>query len=287
MSPSNLRMTLSLNVLYLLWQGIMRTGNATTNWPRTMFRLCVLIGTALQYRAHFLLLRSRGPLSPAERIQWLHRCCRTALSRLRIPIDVQGSFPSRGLLVANHLSYLDILVFSALSPCAFVAKKEVRSWPLFGAMAAMAGTVFVDRSRATDTHRAKDEMLQALSSGAVLVLFPEGTSSDGTSVLPFRPALFEAAVAAGAPVSSAHISYHADDGSVANDICYWGGMTFFPHLLRLLSRRGVRARIQFAPEAKRFEDRKLAANVTHEVVLTLAGCEKHQDSYQGVPSGMP
>ncbi|MBZ5722075.1 MAG: 1-acyl-sn-glycerol-3-phosphate acyltransferase [Acidobacteriia bacterium] len=263
--------------------------NATpiTQWPRTLWRLCVLIGTALQYRAQYLLLRSAGPLSAGRRAQWLHICCRTALQRLHIPIDVQGNFPSRGLLVANHLSYLDILVFSALSPCAFVAKKEVRSWPMFGAMAAMSGTVFVDRSRTTDTQRAKDEMLQALSSGSVLVLFPEGTSSDGSSVLPFRPALFEAAVAAGAPVSSAHISYQADDGSVANDICYWGGMTFLPHLLRLLSRRGVRARVQFASEAKRFDDRKLAANVTREMVLTLAGCEKPQGWYQGMPSSLP
>jgi 1-acyl-sn-glycerol-3-phosphate acyltransferase len=174
-------------------------------------------------------------------------------------------------LVANHLSYLDILVFSALSPCVFVSKKEVRSWPLFGLMAWMAGTVFVDRNRSADTHRANHEMTEALADGAVVVLFPEGTSSDGTGVLPFRPALFEAAVKSEADVSSACISYEVKGGSVSNDVCYWGSMTFFPHLLRLLSKAKIQAKVRFSDEIRRFSDRKLAAQVTQSVVASLAG----------------
>jgi lyso-ornithine lipid O-acyltransferase len=172
--------------------------------------------------------------------------------------------------VANHLSYLDILVLSAMHPCVFVSKQEVRSWPLFGLMAKMSGTVFVDRARSSAAHTANAEMSQALAQGAVVVLFPEGTSSDGSKVLPFRPALFDAATKAGANVVSAHISYAVADGSAANDICYWGTMSFFPHLLRLLSRHQIRAQVRFAGETRKFADRKLAARVTYETVASLA-----------------
>ncbi|MBZ5572688.1 MAG: 1-acyl-sn-glycerol-3-phosphate acyltransferase [Acidobacteriia bacterium] len=234
-------------------------------------RLLVLLSTALEGCAQFLLLRFRGSPSTAERARWLHGACASALRRLGIDIAAEGRFPSHGLLVANHLSYLDILVFSALSPCVFVSKKEVRSWPLFGLMAWMAGTVFVDRARSTDTHRANTEMSEALSDGAVVVLFPEGTSSNGSSVLPFRPALFEAAIRAGADISSACISYEVEDGSASNDVCYWGSSTFFPHLLRLLSKGKIRSRVRFSAASKRFSDRKLAAQTTQEMVASLAG----------------
>lgn len=237
---------------------------------RSAFRLVILVSTALQGCAHFLVLRLRGKVSTPERAEWLHRWCAKALHRLGIELQREGEFPSRGLLVANHLGYLDILVLSAMHPCVFVSKKEVRSWPLFGLMAKLSGTVFVDRARSSAAHSANTEMANALSQGAVVVLFPEGTSSDGSTVLPFRPALFDAATKAGANVVSAHIRYDVADGSAANDVCYWGEMSFFPHLLRLLSRHEIRARVRFAKETRKFDDRKLAARVTREVVASLA-----------------
>jgi 1-acyl-sn-glycerol-3-phosphate acyltransferase len=248
----------------------MKPGHSPTQRLRTGFRLVVLISTALQGCAHFLVLRLWSELSTLERAQWLHRWCATAIHRLGIELQPEGEFPSRGLLVANHLGYLDILVLSAMHPCVFVSKKEVRSWPLFGLMAKLSGTVFVDRARTSAAHTANSEMSDALAQGAVVVLFPEGTSSDGSKVLPFRPALFDAATKAGANVVSAHISYDVADGSAANDVCYWGGMSFFPHLLRLLSRHQIRARVRFAAETRTFADRKLAARVTREMVASLA-----------------
>lgn len=235
-----------------------------------MARLLVLLATSAQAGANFLVRRARGALTSGDRAQWLHEWCGRAFRRLGIEAVAEGQFPSRGLLVSNHLGYLDILVFSALSPCVFVSKKEVRSWPLYGALATMAGTVFVDRARLADAHRASLEMAHALSQGSVVVLFPEGTSSNGATVLPFRPALFEAAVTCGECVSSAHISYAVEDGSVENDICYWGAMSFFPHLLRLLSLQKIRARVRFAAENRRFADRKLAAQITRDLVSALA-----------------
>jgi len=237
---------------------------------RTTFRLVVLVSTAFEACFYFCGLRMLGRLSTVERSEWLHRWCKAAMRRLGIELLPEGRFPSHGLLVANHLGYLDILVLSALHPCVFVSKKEVQSWPLFGPMAKMSGTVFVDRARALAATETNAEMSRALAEGAVVVLFPEGTSSDGSRVLPFRPALFDAATKASANVVSAHMSYSVADGSGARDICYWGEMSFLPHLWRLLSQRQIRARVRFAPEIQKFADRKLAARITRERVAALA-----------------
>src|SRR5262249_49722338 len=137
-------------------------------------------------------------------------------------------------------------------------------------LASLAGTVYVDRSRPTDTHRVNEELSAALSAGVPCVLFPEGTSSDGSQVLPFRSPLLEAAVRTSQPVCPAHIRYSAADADVAQDICYWGDMTFVPHLLRLLSKREIRAHVRFADDMQRFDDRKVAAERTRELVLALA-----------------
>jgi lyso-ornithine lipid O-acyltransferase len=260
------------------------TCHGAAQGARTAFRLMVLISTALQGCAGFLWLRLRGRVSTPERAQWLHRWCGTAIRRLGIGLQQEGNFPSGGLLVANHLSYLDILVLSAMHPCVFVSKQEVRSWPLFGLMAKLSGTVFVDRTRTSAAHGANAEMSNALAEGAVVVLFPEGTSSDGSQVLPFRTALFDAATKAGANVVSAHISYDVADGSAASDVCYWGEMSFFPHLLRLLSRHEVRARVRFAAETRKFADRKLAARVTRDVIASLAQMREVATAQMGAGS---
>ena len=243
---------------------------------RSLTRFVLLVSTALEYCARFVVRRAHGPLTLQQSAHWLHESCRTGLRRLQIGVSAHGDFPARGLLVSNHLSYLDILVYSSLSPCVFVSKKEVRRWPIFGLMACMAGTVFIDRARSSDARRVNSEMHHALGLGAVVILFPEGTSSDGTSVLPFRPALFEGPISAGESITPAHLRYEVSDGSPETDVCYWGEMTFFPHLLRLLSRRGVRATIRFAPKASKFDDRKAAAQETREMVLDLGQLARRQ-----------
>jgi len=99
-------------------------------WTRAVSRLLVLLGTSTQAGLVFLVRRLRGPVTIAERAEWLHDRCSLVLHRLGIETKREGQIPSRGLLVCNHLSYLDILVFSALFPCLFVSKKDVCPWPL-------------------------------------------------------------------------------------------------------------------------------------------------------------
>jgi 1-acyl-sn-glycerol-3-phosphate acyltransferase len=210
-----------------------------------------------------------GKNSHADRALWLHRWCAFLLRQLSVDLSVKGAMPASGLLVSNHLSYLDILVFSALSPCAFVSKKEVRSWPIFGLFATIAGTIFVDRSRPQLARQSVEEMQQTLATGVSVVLFPEGTSTHGETVLPFKPALFESAIETQQPITAAYLTYSVDRGDAAQVVCYWGEMTFFPHLLRLMAQPRVAVEIRFTGSALSFNDRKLAASGLREEVLRL------------------
>ncbi len=180
-----------------------------------------------------------------------------------------GPIPSHGLLIANHLSYLDIVLIAALTPVRFVCKSEVKSWPVFGFFARCGGSIFINRTRRTETTRANGELTIALNGGQLSVLFPEGTSTGGTSVLPFKSSLLEPVVGADQLVFVAHISYALAEGKVADDVCYWGDMTLLPHLFKLLGKRGLRARIAFAPITKRPSDRKELAKQLHREVLRL------------------
>src|SRR5262245_18611248 len=118
--------------------------------PRNVVRLSIVLGTAFEYIIRYCGRRVIHRQGRVERAEWLHRCCRQGLKRLGISIAVRGQLPARGLVVSNHLSYLDILVYSSISPCVFVSKREVKSWPVFGVMGEIAGTVFIDRSRNVD-----------------------------------------------------------------------------------------------------------------------------------------
>lgn len=211
----------------------------------------------------------RRGASPRQRADWLHRWCRKGLPYLGIYFTTAGTPPQNGLLVANHLSYLDIMILSAIIPCVFVAKREIERWPIFGFMSRMAGTIFLDRERRAETRFAQEEMERRLSEGLTVVLFPEATSSDGTSVLPFRPALFQAAINTGAAISAARIRYQVSSGRAETDVCYWGEMEMVPHVTKLLSKERITGHVQFRERAQHFTDRKHAAQKMYEQVLEL------------------
>lgn len=204
------------------------------------------------------------------RAEWLHRNCRSGIRKLGIEVRVEGPLPERGLIVSNHLSYVDILILSAAFPCIFVSKREVRSWPLFGWLARLGGTIFVDRRQRSQTVRVRQHIEEALGEGVPVVLFPEGTSTDGSRVLPFRSALFEPAVRLNQHVTPAHIHYEVAEGSAAHDVCYWGEMTLVPHLFRLLSKGKITGRIRLGGP-RIYRDRKEAASRTYEEVVALSG----------------
>ena len=151
------------------------------------------------------------------RAAWLRSWCRFACLVLGIRVTTHGSVPSSGLLVSNHLSYLDIIVLSSIRPCVFVAKRDVARWLLFGWLARAASTIFVDRERRFSSGRVVNRIRDAIAGGSVVVLFPEGTSSDGSTVLPFKSALLESAVQLRCQIAAASIDYAHPAETITRD----------------------------------------------------------------------
>ncbi len=236
---------------------------------RGAVRLVILLSSLLEVLGRFVLtyIECGGQVSTARRAGWLHASCARIARRLSLVPGVSGTPGGSGLIVSNHLTYLDILVYGAVRPLVFVAKSEVRRWPLLGALASLGGTIFVDRDRSLQAAQASQQIEQCLEDGLAVLLFPEGTSSDGREVLPFRSPLFEPAIRTGANVTVAAIRYHAAD-AVESQVTYWGAMVFLPHLFRTLCVRGLAAEIWFDSPC-RFSDRKTAARVAWQKVRGL------------------
>lgn len=225
--------------------------------------ICALVECALTIR-----FRNRKE-SRQARAAWLHRWCRVACYLTGLKVESHGSVPRAGLLVSNHLSYLDIIAFSSLRPCIFVAKSEVARWPLFGWLTMASGAIFINRKRRSDSVRALDEIRNALRENALVVLFPEGTSSGGATVLPFKSALLAAATNLPGAVTAAAISYSLADGCVSEEVYYWRDMTLVPHLARLLTKREIFASVRFSEPLALAGSRKDIALQLHASVQSL------------------
>jgi lyso-ornithine lipid O-acyltransferase len=204
-----------------------------------------------------------------KRALWLQQICRRVGRIFRLEIQFDGAIPGCGLLVCNHVSYMDILVLVSLAPAVFVAKREVKSWPVMGLLARLGGTVFINRQRRTHVGEVNDEIQAALDDSALVVVFPEGTSSDGRDVLPFKSSLLEPATQQKHPLTVGRVRYTLADGGDDEAVAYWGDAVFFTHLLELLSRDKVRASVRFAPVTDHGNDRKELAQQLHAAVVGL------------------
>jgi 1-acyl-sn-glycerol-3-phosphate acyltransferase len=233
---------------------------------------------AIQLLHALLHFRKLGFPSPADsgaslraRAVELHKLSRALLGHLKVRHEVSGPLPTAGLLVTNHLGFLDIMTLSALQPMVFVSKSEVSRWPLVGDIASCAGTIYVERTRRGDVSRVNSALRQRLNAGLLLTIFPEGTSSDGSSVLPFQPSLLQPAVELKIPVTPGHVSYTGSDGRTAEDIAYYGDRDLESCLLALLRRQQVTAHIHFATAFPPALDRKTLAADLHATVSRLGG----------------
>jgi len=243
---------------------------------RSLARSIKLAGYFARYGAELIVKR---PASREERADWLHRFAAAAIRGLGITLEVEGDFPRHGALISNHLSYLDIIVYAALSPCVFVSKIEVVSYPILGWMTTMAGTVYVARGQGGSAVKAKAGMDAALHAGLPVVFFPEGTTSNGSGLLKFHSGLLAQVLGADAPVTAGHLCYSmdADNGkaTVSDDVCYWGDeVQLMPHIFGLLGLTGVTARVRFADSPIRFtsdaDNRKRAAQEAWVAVAELS-----------------
>ena len=160
---------------------------------------------------------------------------------LGVRVEIIGEAPRRGplLIASNHVSWLDIVVLSSVAPVSFIAKRDVAKWPFFGSLARLQRTVFVDRDRRHATGEGRDEIRERLEDGDILVLFAEGTSSDGRSVLPFKSSFFGAAETSGALVQPVTLAYRGHWNMPMNrrllpGYAWYGDMDLAPHLLGAL-----------------------------------------------------
>ncbi|TSJ78476.1 lysophospholipid acyltransferase family protein [Rariglobus hedericola] len=206
-----------------------------------------------------------------SKARWLQLTCRRSLRVLAVKVESRGEPAHGAVIVANHMSYLDILVIASLTPVVFVSKKEVRSWPLFGWFAEKAGTRFIDRSRRGDVARIGEEIGPVMAAGLTIVLFLEGTTTDGRDVLPFKASLLEPAVCNDWLVVPAGLVYAVPAGrSVQNEVCWWGDMTLAPHLWNFTTLPWVNARVAWGdPLKSSIADRKIFAGDLRRRVLEL------------------
>jgi len=177
-------------------------------------------------------------------------------------IDVHGPPPKPPFfLVTNHLSYTDIAALRAVVKGVFVAKKEVQDWFLAGRICRDMGTIFIDRTNRRDIPRAGEQIVERLDAGEGVIVFPEGTATNGETVLPFNSSFLEFAARASIPVSYAAISYKTADGEMpANQaVAWWEEITFFAHMWRLFELTEYTAVITFGETPIINTDRKLLA----------------------------
>ena len=160
---------------------------------------------------------------------------------LGVRVAVTGEIAQQGplLLASNHVSWIDIVALSSVAPVSFVAKREVASWPFFGSLARLQRTVFVDRGRRHATAGSRDDMRERLMTGDIMVLFAEGTSGDGRSVLPFKSSLFAAAEIPGVLVQPVSLAYGGHRNlpmtrRLLPAYAWYGDMDLIPHLLGAL-----------------------------------------------------
>ncbi len=178
-------------------------------------------------------------VSPRFRDRLIQNWSIGLLRKLRLTVQVHGALPQPGqmpvVLTSNHISWVDIFAIHSVRPVRFVSKAEVRQWPVFGWLAAKTGTLFLVRASRKQTAAIGEEMERVLGMGDSLGLFPESTTSEGHSVLPFRSAMLQAAVSRQTPILPVALQYRLHDGRANTHLPFVGEMTFAHSLIKVLT----------------------------------------------------
>lgn len=199
--------------------------------------------------------------------------CRAACRAIGLKVSARGALPDQAprLVVANHVSWTDIIALASLYPLVFLSKSEVESWPLLGLLARVQGTIFVERETRRDIARASRALAETLSSGRDVVVFPEGTSTDGGAILPFRPGPFEALQKTSEPAVVAPVALrYTDRAGRPVDLGWYGDMSLVDHIRRLLRQNGAICHIRFGEAISAVgSDRKTTAMLAEKQVRAL------------------
>lgn len=237
---------------------------------RSIFKVSLLVlyttTTYLLYLGPHAVSRLLGLNYQPIRNLHMNTWARGVSKILNIQIKVEGEAPKPPFfLVSNHLSYIDIVPMFLKLKCTFVAKKEVRSWPVLGFMVATMGVIFVDRSRKRDVKRVNSILTNSLTKYQGVVVFPEGTTSGGEKILPFRPPLLEYPSSEEIPVCFASIRYETDtakgDLPAERSVCFYGARDpFHKHVMMLAANRRITCTMTFSDKAVIRKNRKELAD---------------------------
>jgi 1-acyl-sn-glycerol-3-phosphate acyltransferase len=179
--------------------------------------------------------------------RWSVRLLRILSVEARVRGLPDRGLPGNLLIVANHISWLDIFVLNALQPARFVAKSELRRWPVIGRLVTGVGTLFVERERRHDTHKVNRHAADVLARGDVVAIFPEGTTTDGRDVLPFHGSLLQPIVDAGGHVQPVAIRYRTATGEPNDAPAYVGETSFLASFWRVTGERSLVVELHVAP----------------------------------------
>ena len=199
-------------------------------------------------RGLWIIQRRFPSMTQAQREAQVKAWAQRSLELLEVRLVLEGRAPAAGplLLVANHISWLDILVMHASCYCRFVSKADIKHWPLIGALATGAGTLYVERESRRDAMRVVHRMAESLRAGEVVAVFPEGTTSDGISLLPFHGNLLQAALSTGTPVQPMALQFFDSRSlQISVDPNYIGEESFIASVWRTLTVQTIVARLSF------------------------------------------
>ena len=236
--------------------------------PRALWRL--VCGVLLALLGVLLCAFVFPCIAAPRRMRIVGWFCARMLALLGIALHSSGEAqPAPVLLVANHISWLDILAINAVQPARFVAKADVRRWPIMGWMVACGGTLFIERERKRDALRVVHQVAAALMAGEILAVFPEGTTSDGHGLLPFHANLLQAAIATEAPVQPIALRFSDAHSAVSAAAAFVGETTLLESMGRVLWADSLRATVQLLPaEAIRQTDRRALAERLRAQIAT-------------------
>lgn len=214
---------------------------------------------------------------------------RKLLRILNVLLSVNGAQPhadAKNLIVtSNHISWLDIFVINATQPSRFVAKSEIRDWPIAGWLCEKAGTIFIRRTRRSDTAKINETMRTVLADGTAIGFFPEGTTTAGDKLLKFHTSLFEPAVVNDATIAPVAIRYRTSDGEPSVAVAFIGELSFVESVAQIISQKSMIAEITFAPQiaASGQTRRELALKAEAAIALVLDVPLPH--AHQRFPEG--
>jgi 1-acyl-sn-glycerol-3-phosphate acyltransferase len=215
---------------------------------RSLHAMAKFLRVIVQVLRGYWTIRTLFPkLNDAQQARYVEVWARGMLAIIGIEVRVKGHpAPGPVLMAANHISWLDILVMHAACHCRFVAKSEIRSWPLVGVLTTGGGSLYIERSSNRDAMRVVHQMAEALQQGQVLAVFPEGGTGDGVSLLPFHANLLQAAISAGAPIQPIALQFlDAQTQQTSLAPCYRDTDTLVSSLWRTLCAPPLLAQVRY------------------------------------------